>query len=81
MEEEPRLVLAKPTEQSFAAYLAFIDSFYTGMTGKPVPERSEAEIEKLRADWRKFWHVEEEPTERKKPRRNLPRAVTNRSGG
>jgi len=38
MGEEPRLVLAKPTEQSFAAYLAFIDSFYTGMTGKPVPK-------------------------------------------
>jgi hypothetical protein len=53
--EEPRLVLAKPLDRSYEAFVSFINGFYEALTGKPVGEMDEAQAAEMRTGWREFW--------------------------
>jgi len=78
-----RLVLARPADETFEAYVTFINSFYEALTGKPAGEMDEAETEAMRARWQQFWSAadqEEEPVSPQKPRRSRAQTATNTSG-
>jgi hypothetical protein len=81
--EKPRSVLARPDDETFEAYVTFVNSFYEALTGKPAGEMDEAEIEKIRASWREFWsreEKEEKPAPPQKPQRSRVQKGANTSG-
>jgi hypothetical protein len=77
MTERPRLVLARPADQSYEAFAAFINRFYEALTGRPA-DLDDAEIE---ASWRQFWAHDDKPDRVKKPRRSSPAAGTSQGRG